>query len=506
MSEHSAGLLANRTSVTGSLACGLIRPRLRLPVTGVLGPLAAVFPREAAAHASEGGFVMLLPTDIYIGSGALVVALTFVFSALVPRIAADRLSRQITLFRLPRINPLVTSIISLALLSLIILAGFIASPRPTLNPLPNTIWTVWWVGFVFATLLLGNIWAYLNPWEGLHWLMGGVPGVDRWVRNPPLPYPAALGQWPAVVLLACFGWFELIYPAPYDPERLAITVLVYIGITAGGMLFFGKSAWLAHGETFSVYFRMLSWLAPLSGFRAKISAPPTNPRDEVRVGLPGAQLLGLGAIPISGTVFILLALSIVSFDGLSDTIWWLALIGVNPLEFPGRSAVVLANTLGLAASFFVIGGAYVLAVILGLKLAGDEGSLRRSLGRFVVAILPIALGYHVAHYLPAFLIDIQWAMVALSDPFAMGWDLLGFRDHFVTGWMLNNFYAVRVIWNVQAGVVVLAHVVGVIATHLIELQVSHSPRTAIVRQLPMTVLMVAYTAFGLWLLSTPTGV
>jgi hypothetical protein len=87
----------------------------------------------------------------------------------------------------------------------------------------------------------------------------------------------------------------------------------------------------------------------------------------------------------------------------------------------------------------------------------------------------------------------------------MGWDLLGFREHFVSGWMLSNLQSVRVIWNVQAGVIVLAHVIGIIVTHLIELQVSSSARTAIIRQVPMTILMIAYTVFGLWLLSSPSA-
>jgi hypothetical protein len=462
-------------------------------------------PSPASAHAGEGGLVLLLPTDIYILSGALVVALTFVFAALVPRLTADRIGRQSTLGTVRGLDPLFTSLAAFGFLSVIILAGFMGSPRPTLNPLPSTIWTVWWIGFVFATLVLGNIWAYLNPWHGLHWLMGGLPGLARWVRVPPLRYPAWLGQWPAVWLLAGFGWFELIYPAPYDPERLAVTVLVYIMITAVGMLMFGKTTWLACGETFSVYFRMLSWLAPLSFVASPSDAGPSDHRRELRLGLPGAQLLRLGVIPIGGTVFILLALSIVSFDGLSGTFWWLALIGVNPLEFTGRSDVILANTLGLAFTFGVIGGAYAAAVLLGGRLAGDQGNRSEALGRFVVAILPIALGYHVAHYLPAFLIDIQWALVALSDPFSMGWDLLGFREHFVSGWMLSNLQSVRVIWNVQAGVIVLAHVIGIIVTHLIELQVSSSARTAIIRQVPMTILMIAYTVFGLWLLSSPSA-
>ena len=48
---------------------------------------------------------------------------------------------------------------------------------------------------------------------------------------------------------------------------------------------------------------------------------------------------------------VLLTLSAVSFDGLSKTFWWLGLGGINPLEFPGRTAVMGRNSLGLLLSW-----------------------------------------------------------------------------------------------------------------------------------------------------------
>ena len=65
-------------------------------------------------------------------------------------------------------------------------------------------------------------------------------------------------------------------------------------------------------------------------------------------GLPGAQILAMPPLTPSAAAFVALVLASVSFDGLADTFWWLACIGVNPLEFPGRSAVVVPNTLGLS--------------------------------------------------------------------------------------------------------------------------------------------------------------
>ena len=55
-----------------------------------------------------------------------------------------------------------------------------------------------------------------------------------------------------------FVWFELVYPAPQDPERLACAILAYAVITIIGMLAYGEERWLECGEAFSVFFRMVS--------------------------------------------------------------------------------------------------------------------------------------------------------------------------------------------------------------------------------------------------------
>ncbi len=55
---------------------------------------------------------------------------------------------------------------------------------------------------------------------------------------------------------------------------------------------------------------------------------------------PGARIAGAEPLPLSGAIFLLCVLGSVSFDGLSKTFLWLGANGINPLEFPGRSAVV----------------------------------------------------------------------------------------------------------------------------------------------------------------------
>ncbi|MFN3146500.1 MAG: hypothetical protein ACE368_15255 [Paracoccaceae bacterium] len=59
--------------------------RASIKLAVALAPL----PGAAAAHVSEQGFVLLLPTDLYISGGVASVALTVLLLAVLPGAAAD---------------------------------------------------------------------------------------------------------------------------------------------------------------------------------------------------------------------------------------------------------------------------------------------------------------------------------------------------------------------------------------------------------------------------------
>jgi hypothetical protein len=462
-------------------------------VAGLSGP--------ALAHTAERGFVLTLPTGLYIAGGAVVVGVSFLLVALVPAANLRRIER--TAWRVghvPEHLPTTVSLIAFLATIALVLAGHYGTQDPLANPLPLAVWTLWWVGVTMAHALFGNLWSALNPWRGPYALLGRLPGAARWVERPPLRYPGWLGCWPAVALFLGFVWFELIFTVPQNPEILAKVVAAYFLLTLLGMLLFGEAVWMRQAEAFSVFFRVVSWLSPLNGRPDKCRA---DWEREVFVTLPGLGLLRVRPLAASGVAFVLLMLSSVSFDGLSKTYWWLARIGVNPLDFPGRSAVALPNTWGLLATFVALMACYGVVVSLGHLLAGRPARLSDSLRGDVVAIVPIALGYHFAHYLSVFLVDVQYAAITFNDPFGRGWDLFGLGHAHVTTSVLTNFDSVRLIWRCQIASIVVAHVVAVAIAHLIALRRVPRRRTAIIGQLPMTALMIAYTQFGLWLLSAP---
>ena len=461
---------------------------------------AAAAPLPALAHVTDRAFVLLLPTHLYAWGGGLAVALSFAVMALIPMTRLRAVGRlRLPLGDLPRVAGAAPSLVSLAVLAGLVVAGYVGDRDPLSNPLPTVVWTIWWVGFTLLHALAGNLWSVLNPWRGLHRLIAAVvPGV----RGPLLAYPRAIGFVPAIVLFFGFAWFELVYEAPQDPAILASAVIVYAAITLAGMVAFGVRDWLHYGEAFSVFFRVVSWLSPLVA--AADDRAEGAGRRRLALTVPGAGLLDIGTLRLTGVAFVLLALSSVSFDGLSRTFWWVALVGENPLEFPGRSAVLEVNTLGLAGVFAALFGVYALAVLTGRWLAGSQEGIVESLGRYVVAIVPIAFGYHFAHYLPAFIVDGQYAIRALSDPFALGWNLFGTADMHVHAALLTNHASVTLVYNLQVGGIVVVHVMAVVVAHFLALRRSGSARQAILGQIPMTALMIGYTVFGLWLLSSPT--
>jgi len=441
--------------------------------------LLVLAPGVAEAHAAERGLVLLLPTELYSGAGVVaVLASVIAVTALPARLLVGAFRPRLLWASVSGGGGALTSLGSLCALAALVLAGFFGSRDPLANPLPLTVWTLWWVGFTLAQAVLGDLWRWLNPWTGLYRLVAAAP---------PFRLPEPLGYWPAIAGFLAFGWFELIDLAPDDPARLATAVAVYWAVTFAGMMLFGAEAWLGRAECFTVFFGFIARLAPL---RIEDGA--------LRIGLPGAHLTGVQPLPPSGALFLLLALSTVSFDGLSKTFFWLGQIGVNPLEFPGRSAVVWPNTLGLIGAWAVLAGVFAAAVWAGMALAGAHGRFREGFGSLALAIAPIALGYHLAHYLPALLVNGQYAAGVAAD-------LLGLGEVHVTTSFFNTLHTVRLIWLTQAGAIVAGHIVAVAVAHRLALRLFEDPRRAALSQVPLSALMVGYTLFGLWLLASPTG-
>ena len=479
-------------------------PAVALP-GAVSGALACCLPEPVLAHASEQALVLLLPTDVYVAAGTAAVALT---ALLVYAVPAPVLERAFARRAVPvalrddgaaRVAP--ASLAAALALAALLYAG-LAGPRdPLANPLPLAIWTLFWIALPLLHAALGNLWPWMNPWSGPLRLLTG-----RTAASPgPATLPAALGAWPAVVLFLAATAFALADPAPADPERLAATVAAYWALNLAAAWAFGEREWFARGEGFSLLFGRFAELAPAARTARGLA-----------LGAPGHRLVHGAAPSLSLAVGCLALLAAGSFDGLHGTFRWLLLVGANPLEHPGRSALAASTVAGLAALTLAIVLAFLGAAALGAALARDRtgatdpeaspstGTLFRALAP---SVLPIAVAYHFAHYLTGFMVDAQYAWAVASDPLGTGRDLLGTAGRPVTTGFLNTPASVRAIWLSQAGAVTLGHALAVLVAHARAHDacagLPDAGRRARLAHLPLVALMLGYTLFGLWLLAAP---
>lgn len=434
--------------------------------------LAVLLPAPAFAHASERMIVLTLPTGRYIAAAAAVVALTALLGAFVPRLPPFR-SRRLATF--PALPHHAASWVAFAVLAALLATGFLGPHDPLANLLPLTVWTLVWVGLALASMLLGDLWRPVDPWTGPVTLARRLLGRSGRIGL------ARLGHWPAVLGLLAIAWFEIVSLAPDDPPTLATAVLAYwLAVFALAVL--EGPGWLRRGEALTLFFHYVSKTAPLWWV-------PAARRVQLFAGPPGTQIVMAAPLTRSAAAFVTLILASVTFDGLHHSFWWLSRLGINPLEFPGRSAVTLPNTIGLLAAWALTAAAIVATVALTRRLAGARTPLWDEAGPAMLALLPIAAGYHAAHYLTALLAGLRYAAGALT----------GRAAHEVTLGFLTDTTSVSLIWDTQFAIIVAAHVLAV----LVSLRLT--PARTRAAHIPMAVLMVLYTILGLWLLSTPTA-
>jgi hypothetical protein len=127
----------------------------------------------------------------------------------------------------------------------------------------------------------------------------------------------------------------------------------------------------------------------------------------------------------------------------------------------------------------------------------DDGDRRGLLpDKFAHSVVPIVVGYIVAHYLSFFVTVGQQTVVQLSDPMGTGANLLGTGNLQVDYWIVSHptFLAVTKVVAVVTG-----HLLGVISAH--DRAIRLLPRRhQLTGQVPLLLVMVFYTVTGLYLL------
>jgi hypothetical protein len=415
-------------------------------------------PATVLGHTLTRTYESQLPLVVYLAGAGLAVALSFAF-VLIRDLRAEPPPLDAATFELPA--PLRTGLRVVGVVAWAwIIAQGIAGGSSDADVGTLFVWVYTWVGVAIVSAFVGPVWQWLDPFSTLHdagaWALRRA-GVRGW---QPTDYPAALGRWPAIAGFGFVVWLELVLKGA-PGSVLFIAVMGYTAVTLALMAQFGRDTWRANGETFNVWFRLLNRLAPV----ALADETGRLRRRPFAAGLlePGWSIADL--------VLVALAAGSILFDGLSQTTPWYDVFGAPTA---GVATLQLVAFLGIVAA-----AALGVSRLVGIPSTG-------------AGLLPIAVGYLVAHYLTYLLIDGQRIVIAISDPLQRGSNLFGTAFYQPSG----AFLPPGLVWTLQLVAVVGGHMIGAWGGHVAAAR--GSVRDVRLRQLPLAATMVALTTITLW--------
>ena len=457
---------------------------------------ALVAPDPAAAHGLVGRADLPIPYWLFGWAAAVVLIVSFAGLATLwqtPKLEPDdgfRPAPEGLSFTL--VNPATeffAGLLGVALLGLTIWAGLAGVQAPQANFTPTFIYVIFWVGLVPLSILFGDVFKALNPWRAIARSAGFVASRISGPMPRPFAYPEWLGRWPAAAGLLGFAWMELSYRNGSDPSTLAIAALVYSAITLLAIACFGTESWISKGEAFSVYYNMFSRLSPVVVKEGRLG---------VRKPLSGAPQL----VPLAGTIGVLVVMiGTVMFDGASEGKPWVDVAPdiqdffLNTVNLGPASSLEVTFSIGMVIALGIVTGIYFMG-IAGVRTI-DDRPLMDIARTFVHTLAPIAAAYVLAHYFSLLAYNGQSILYLASDPLGKGWDLFGTADRAID----YSVVSATAVWYVQVGVLVTGHVCGLILAHDRALVIYKNARVATVSQYWMLAVMVAFTTFGLFLLS-----
>ena len=343
------------------------------------------------------------------------------------------------------------------------------------NPVFGFTYVWLWVGLVPLSLLFGPLYRLANPLRSLARLLqlaglpaGGLRPLSRetWKR---------LGAFPAAVGLLGFSWLELVQP---DNNTLAVLQgwwLALVGAVIGGTVLFGRR-WVAAADPFQAYAVLVSRASPWQRVDGVVHL--VNPLRHLSTARTPAGTWAVVAVLLGGT----------AFDGFTSTSWW-----VRTTQSSGLPRE-LWGTLGLLGMVALI----TLTFALGVR---GIGRLRPAgpLNLLAASVIPIVIGYAVAHYLSLLVLEGQRTLINLSDPLGLGWNAFGTAELGISPLWLDTPVVTS---TVQLLAIVGGHVIGVLVAHELALRVLPVGRR-LTGQVPLLLVMIGYTCGGLLLLFSP---
>ena len=269
-----------------------------------------------------------------------------------------------------------------------------------INPIFGLFYVVLWVGVVFASVFLGPVWKAISPVRTINLAFAKLSGSDpdRGVYD----YPERLGYWPAALGLYAFVWMELVYPFQTELASVRLWGAVYLAVMLIGGALFGNGFY-ERADPFEVFSSLVGKLSPWSirDGRLIMRSPLAN-LDSVEVR-PG--LIAVVAVLFGST----------GYDSFRESARW-----VQYVQGSSHSENLLNN---LALLTFCVGAGLIFSIGCVLTGVGPETRRRELPNRLAHSVVPIVVGYFVAHYLTYFFEVSQRTLQYVSDPLSDGSNL-----------------------------------------------------------------------------------
>ncbi len=453
----------------------------RLPTVGALLGLVVLAVGPAAAHVGtlqKAAQDATIPEWYVVTVAGVVVGASFLFTSMMADHDALRWINGLSLrAALPAsVGALVARLVggaSVIALAGVITVGFVGPAEANRNLASLGVWVAWWGGFTIATYSVGNAWPAIDPFRRLAAL---VPTGPRW------DYPAALGAWPAVVGLLLLVFAEVVSGSTERPRMLAVLVVGYGVLTVAGAAALGARDWFDKADPLTAVFRTYGSVAPIQ-----------RTDDGLSLRLPGAALTDGRVYETPGRVaFVVALLWATTFDGMVSTPQWRAVI--DPLVALGVPAIV-GHAVALVGGFLAFYGVYIWAA-RACRDAAETYVTAGAIARWLApSLVPIAAGYHLAHFLGYVLSLAPALRAALLDPLGGGAPAAGgFQVAVLPDWF--GF--------LQLGFVLLGHLLAVWVAHSISFELFPGARQPIRSQYPLILVMVGYTLVSAWVIVSPT--
>jgi hypothetical protein len=297
--------------------------------------------------------------------------------------------------------------LALALLVLAVLAGRLGADDELENLAPALVVGSAWPLLVLASSLVGPVWRWLDPWDGVARL-AGRGGRDA----------VGASVWPAAVVAVPWVWYLSAYRDTLGPRSVGAILALYTLFTVAGCLALGRRRWLSTAEPLGL---VLSWMALLPRGRLADWQPP----------LGAEALLGV----LAGGVL---------FGAVRRSELW--------GDLNTADEATLVATLGVLAS--CAAGAALLTVAAA---AAERQAARPTVAR---AAVPAAAAIVVAVAMDSNRLStsVQLLPGLLGDPFGEGWDLLGRAGAGLDPAPLGTS---GLLWA-QLGVLVAGHMAGAV--------------------------------------------